>query len=130
MFDVVIEVVWLDLVCSTRLIRTLITVCSARFHLLVLEFDIHELIHFIQLIHWSLKYQGVEHPNLLGLSCRLRLMTFPTLCFTPERWMGSRTQSTVGCFPELCFLVFRVAGACGVATAIYKRLCFSHLGLG
>ena len=35
-----------------------------------------------QLIHWSLKNQGVEPPNLLGLSCRLRLdcgMTFPTV---------------------------------------------------
>ena len=60
------------------LIRTLITVCSESFQLLLLQFDI-----FVQrplLIHWSLKFQGVERPNLLGLSCRLRLdcgMTFP-----------------------------------------------------
>ena len=35
-----------------------------------------------QLIHWSLKYQGVERLNLLGFSCPLRFecgMTFPTL---------------------------------------------------
>ena len=32
-----------------------------------------------------------------------------TLCMTPERWMGSRVASTVGCFPELCFLQFSVA---------------------
>ena len=101
----VIDVVWLCLVCWTRLIKTLITVCSTSFHLLLLEFDIPELRP--QLIYWSLRYQGVERPNLLRLSCRLRFecgMTFPTLCLTPERWMGSRVQLTVGRFPELCFL--------------------------
>ena len=40
---------WLGLVCCTRLIRTLITVCSASFHLHLLEFDISgqrpQLIH-------------------------------------------------------------------------------------
>ena len=86
----VIDIVWLDLVCCTRLIRIIITVCSANFHLLLLEFDVPELRP--QLTLWRLKYQGVERPNLLGLSCRLRFecgMTFPTLCSTPERWMGS-----------------------------------------
>ena len=34
---------------------------------------------------------------------------FPTLCLTPERWMGSRVQSTVGCYHELCFLQFSMA---------------------
>ena len=46
-----------------------------------------------QLIHWSLKYQGVEHHNLQGLSYWLRLeceMTFPTLCLILERWINSR----------------------------------------
>ena len=96
-------------VCCTRLIRTLIIVCSSSCHLHLLEFNIPELRP--PFIHCSLKYQGVERPNLLGLSCRLRFdcgMTFPTLCLTPERWMGSRVQSTVGCFPELCFLQFSV----------------------
>ena len=36
-------------------------------------------------------------------------MAFPTLCLAPERWIGSRVLSTVGCFPELCFLQFSVA---------------------
>ena len=75
-----------------------------------------------QLIHWSFKYQSVECPNLLGLSCRLGFkcgMTFPTLSLTPERWMGS------GCSQPLvasmsCVFIFRGAGACGVAKAIYK----------
>ena len=83
---------------------------SASFHLLVLEFDIPELRP--QLIHWSLKYQCVERPKLLGLSCRLRFdfgMTFVTLCLIPERWMGPWVQSTVGCFPKLCFHQFSVA---------------------
>ena len=90
--------------------RTLITVCSASVHLLLLEFDILELRP--QLIHWSLRHQGVERSNLKGVSCRPRFecgMTFPTLCLTPDRWMGSRVQSTVGCFRESCFLQFSVA---------------------
>ena len=48
------------------------------------------------LIHCSLKYQGVELPNLQGVSCCPWfecLMTSPTLSSTPERWMGSRAQS-------------------------------------
>ena len=97
----VIDVLWLGLVCCTRLNRSLITLCSASFHLLQLELDIPEMRpHHI---HRSLKYQGVERPNLLGLSSRLRFdcgMTFPALCLIPERWMGSRVQSTVGCLPE------------------------------
>ena len=75
--------------------------------MLLLEFDIPELQP--QLIHCSLKYQGVERPNMLGLSCWLRFecgMTFPALCLTSECWMGSRVQSTIGCFSELCFLQF------------------------
>ena len=53
-----------------------------------------------------------ELPNLQGVSCRPRFecgMTFPTLCLIPGRWMRSRVQSTVVCFPELCFLHFSVA---------------------
>ena len=38
--------------------------------------------------------------------------------------MGLREQSIVGCFPDLCFSVFRGSGACGVAKATYKQLCF------
>ena len=107
----VIDVVWLGLGCCTRLIRTLITICSASFHhLLQLEFDKPELR--AQLIYWSFKYQGVERPNLLGLSCRLRFdwgIILPSLRLTLECWMGSRVQSTFDCFPELCFFQFSVA---------------------
>ena len=94
-----------SLVCCTWLILTLFAVCSASFHLLLLEFNIPELRP--QLIYWSLKVHGVERPNLLGISCLLRFkcdMTFPIVCSTPERWMGSRVQATVGCFPEMYFL--------------------------
>ena len=62
-----------------------------------------------QLIHWSLKYQGVERPNLLDLSCRLRYecgMTFSKLCLALECCIDSRVQSTAGLFPELFFLQF------------------------
>ena len=64
----VIDFALLGWVCCTRLIQTRITVCSTCFHLLVLEFDIHELRP--QLVHWSLKYQGLGRPNLQGVSCR------------------------------------------------------------
>ena len=71
-----------------------------------------------QLIHCGSKYQGVERPNLQGLSCRPRFvsgMTFPSLSLVPERRMGLiREQSTVGCFPELWFSVLSGSGACGV----------------
>ena len=65
------------------------------------------------------------------VSCRPRFecgLTFTTLCLTPERWTGSRVQSTVGCFLEFTS-VFRGAGACGVAKATFKLLCFSRSGL-
>ena len=56
----VIDVEWLGLVSFTRLIRTLITVCSASFHLLLPEFDIPELQ--LQINNWSLMYQAGERP--------------------------------------------------------------------
>ena len=65
----------------------------------------------LQLIHWSTMYRRVERPNLIGVSCRHRFecgMTFPTLCLTSERWMGSNWYIQHGCFPELCFLQFSV----------------------
>ena len=49
----VIDVMLLECVRSTRLIRTEIIVCSVNFHLLLPEFDIPELRS--QLIHWSSK---------------------------------------------------------------------------
>ena len=52
---------------------------------------------------------GVEPPILQGVPCLSWFecgMTFHTLSLTPERWIGSRVQSTVGCFPALCVLQF------------------------
>ena len=40
------------------------------------------------------------------MSAQVRCLPYTGL--TSERWMGSRAQSTVGCFPELCFLQFSV----------------------
>ena len=54
---------WTRHVCCTRLIiRTRIIVYSASFHLFLTEIDIPKLVH------WSLKYQGVERPNLQCVS--------------------------------------------------------------
>ena len=82
-FRCVVVVMLLHCLCCTRLIRTKIIVCSESFHLLLSEFDITE--RRPQLIHSSLKYQGVERPNLQGVCCRPRLVcgiTYPTMCLT------------------------------------------------
>ena len=123
-----IDVVWLDLVWCTTLIRTLITVCSASFHLFLLDFDIPKMRS--QLIHWSMNYQGVERPNLLGFSCRLRFecgMTFPTLfdSITLDGFKGAVNRWLL----PWVVLFFRGVDACGVTKAIYKQLCFSHFCL-
>ena len=66
----VVDVMLLDCVCCTKLIRTLITLFSEL--LLLREFDILELRQ--NLIYWSLNYQGVECPNFQGVSCRPRFV--------------------------------------------------------
>ena len=49
----------------------------------------------------------------------------PYIIFAPERWMGLRVQSTVGRFPELCFLQFSVAQVLvGLRKQIYKQFFF------
>ena len=126
----VIEVVWLGLVCCTRLIRIQITVCSTSFHLLLLEFDIPELRP--QLIHWSLKYHGVERPNLLDFpACSGSIVEWPSRHCVWHRnagWIQGWSQRWLR--PWVVFsLVFRGTGACGVAKAIYKQLCVSHSAL-
>ena len=86
-----------------------VTVCSANFHPLLQELDILELRQ--QLIHWRLKYQGIERPKLHSVSRRARFeygMIFPILCLTPECWIGSMMRTTVDCLRELCFLQFSV----------------------
>ena len=50
--------------------------------------------------------------HLRGVSCWPRFecgMTLNILCLTPACCMGSRAQSTVGCFIEFCVLQFSVA---------------------
>ena len=79
-----------------------------------------------------LKFEVIRWRTIQFLWCFLPAqtrvwITFPTLCLTPERWMGLREQSIFAFFPELCFSVFRCAGACVVAKSIYEQFCFSHL---
>ena len=125
----VINVVWLGLVCCARLIRTLIIVCSASFHVL-LDFDFLELRP--QLIHWNLKYHGVERPNLLGLSCWRRFdcgMTFHTLCDTGtlDGFKGAVNRWLL--LWVVFSSIFRCAAACGVAKIIRKQIHFYHLSM-
>ena len=86
----VIGVMLMGYECCAKFIRTQVTVCLTNFRLLVPEFNISELR--LQLIHWSLRCQGVVCPNLRGVSCRSRfecmMDDFPTLCLTPERFMS------------------------------------------
>ena len=95
------------------------------FLFLLPEFDIHKLR--LQLIHWSLKYQGIERPNLLGLSCQPRFecgMTFPTLCLAPGGWMGSRVHAVSrGLLPWVVFS-FPWRRCLWGCEAIYKELYF------
>ena len=46
---------------------------------------------------------------IVGRKSCLMVLRVSGLCFTPECRMGSRVQSTVGCFAELCFFQFSVA---------------------
>ena len=90
---------------------------------------VHPILFFIQYIlnKDSLFKSFVGYLILHRLSFEYG-MKFPTLCLTWERWMGSRAQSTICCFPELCFLLFfRGTCACGVAKAIYELHYLSHL---
>ena len=112
-------------VCCSRLIQTQVTVCSPSFLLRLPEFDIPKLGP--QLIHWSLKYQGVEHPNLLGVSCRPSFecgMTFLTVFDTGtlDGFKGVVNRWLLPCV--VCSSVFRGADACGVAKAFYEQFCF------
>ena len=59
----------------------------------------------------SLKNQVVERRNFQSVFLPPRFeceMGFATLCLTPESWICSWVQLTVGCFPELCFPVVPV----------------------
>ena len=86
-----------------------------------------------QLIHWNLKCQSVEPPYLKRCFMPAQVQMWNDLPYTvlgTGTLDDSREQSTVGCFPELCFLQFSVVQVlAGVAKAIYKKLCFSYLGL-
>ena len=71
----------------TRLIRTRLTDCSVSYPSVSIRVRIPELR--VHLMHWSLKYEGVERPNLQGVTCRprfVREMTFPTQYLAPEHW--------------------------------------------
>ena len=119
----VIDVVLLDCVFCTRLIRTRIIVCSVSCHQLLLEFDIPEML--LQLIHRSMKCQCVERPNLQGVSCRPS--SYMELASLPCVWylnVGRILGGSFGCFSELRFLNFSGAGACEMAKPNHIQFCF------
>ena len=98
----VINVMLLHCVCCTKLIRTLIIVCTVSFHLLLSEFDIPELR--LQLINWSSKYQGVDIP--IGKVCPVgpdSCVEWPSLHCVWHLNVGWE-QSIVGCFHDFFFV--------------------------
>ena len=120
------NVVLLNCVCCTRLIRTSIIVCSVSFHLHLPAFTrAAAAAHPLEFeVSWyrSSQFTRCFLPKFV---CG---MTFPTLCLLPEHWMCFREQSTVSAFLSCVFLFLRGAGACGAAKAIYKKNRFSNLG--
>ena len=123
------DVKLLGWVCCKRLIRTLITVCSASFHLLLLEFDIPEL----QPQH-PLEFEVSPHSNhfaLYFLPAQVRMWKdIPYTVFdsgTLDGVMGAVNRWLLNWV--VFSSVYRGAGACEVSKAIYQQLCFSLLGL-
>ena len=113
------DVVWLGLVCCTRLIRTLITGCAS-FHLPLLEFDILELRP--QLIRWSLKYQvGKSQFARLFLPAQVRIWNdLPYAVFDTGTLEGFKAAVNRWLLPWVVFSsVLRGACVCGVVKAIY-----------
>ena len=75
-------------------------------------------------IHFSLKYQCVERPNLQGLSCWLMFecrMTFPTQWLTPERFKRAVN------IPELSSSVFVAQVLVGLRDQFIKNFLFLTL---
>ena len=136
----VIDVMLLDCVSYKGLIRTRIIVCSVRVRTPAFEQTGLEHQNTLTRVR-HFRAAAVAHPlefevtrvRTSQLICKVfpsipRLVcgitSFPTLCLTPERWIGLRVQSTVSSFPELCFSVFRGVSACGVEEAIFKNVVF------
>ena len=123
------RIMLLDCVCCTRLICTVINVCSVSFHLAASTRVRHTRAaasDHISIVVWDIKVLNVQIWKVF--KCRPMFvcgMTFRTLCLTSERWMGLWTQSTGGCFRELCFFQFSVAQVL-VGLRKHKK---SHLGL-
>ena len=130
-FLCIIDVMLLYCFCCKRLILTWIIASSVRFDLILPEFDIFELRP--KLISSNLKYELVESPNLQGDSSRPKFvcgMTFPTV-FDAETFNGFNSAVNSWLVPRVMFFqIFRSAGACGTAKAIYKQFCLSYFGLG
>ena len=97
------NVCWTDCVSCKMFIRTRITVCSVRVRIIFYSST------YPSCSSMSLNYQGVESPNLQGVSCRPRFvcgMTFPTLCLTPEPWIGLRVHSQLFAYLSCAFFSF------------------------
>ena len=96
----VIDVMLLHCVCCTRLIRIRINVCSVSFHQLLSEFDSPSCGSSSFIRVWSSKVKNVSIFKVFLAGPDSCVMTFPTLCLTPDGQMRLREQSIVGWFPE------------------------------
>ena len=125
----VIDVMLLHCVCCTRLIRTLIIVCSVSLDLLLSEFNIPSCGCSSSIGVCSIKVWNVPICKTFLASWYFFMWNDPSYTVFDTGVERLREQSIVGCFPELYFSIFRGSGACGVSKAIYKQFCFSQLGL-
>ena len=124
----VIDVLLLGIVCCIRLIRTLIIVCSASFHLLLLEFDLRDLRYRTSIRVWSIKAKKVSIArSLLPAQVWMRNY-FPFTVLDTGTLDGFKGAVNSWLLPWVVFFsVFHGAGACGVAKLVFKQLCFSRL---
>ena len=82
--------------------RSCVWILSCR-HTRLFEMMCH--LYFSRYRLFNKKYVHIVIPNVLHLNKDF----FFYFSLTPERWMGSRVQSTVGCFPEAVFLQLSVS---------------------
>ena len=128
----VINVMLLGWVCCTRLIQTLITVCSTSFHLLLLEFEF---------LSCSCGPVAAAYPVEFEVSrCTMSQFARYILPAQVGIWNGMTVfdarlmdefKGAVNCrlLPWVVFFSFPCAGAYGVAKATYKQFYFSLFGL-
>ena len=118
-------------VCCTRLVWTRITVCSASFHLLLIEFG-NRAAAAAHPLEYKVSRCITSQFERCFLPAQVRMWNdLPYTVFDTGTLFGFNGSVSRCLLPWVLYSsLFRGAGACGVAKAIDdKLLCFSRLGL-